>query len=60
MKDIIKFIVGCIIAYFILCFFPLFMIAIFIYGAYKLGDKAYNYFSDNKIKITRKNGKNNS
>ena len=38
----------------------LFMIAIFIYGAYKLGDKAYNYFSDNKIKITRKNGKNNS
>ena len=60
MEDIIKFVIGCLLVYFILCFFPLFMIAIFIYGAYKLGDKAYNYFNNNKFKITGKNGKNNS
>ena len=51
MEDIIKFVIGCLLVYFILCFFPLFMIAIFIYGAYKLGDKAYNYFYNNKFKI---------
>ena len=53
MEDIIKFVIGCLLVYFILCFFPLFMIAIFIYGAYKLGDKSYNYFN-------KKDGKNNS
>jgi len=42
MKSIIKFGIGCVMLYFILCFFPLFITFIFLYGVYKLGDKIYN------------------
>ena len=46
MKSILKFIIGCVVIYFVLCFFPLFILLIFLYGVYKLGDKIHNYLNE--------------